>query len=122
MSEADVGSVSWINVVPLNRREKLARWWQEDVCQGSSYASKRQRNAEFQTIIATGGIERLACDGLREALYKQRQDIETGSDFVTYPRATPDGSKYFGSIGIPSEPLNVRLGEKGIAPLHDDNY
>jgi hypothetical protein len=122
MSEKEVESVSWINVVPLNRREKLARWWQEEVRQGSSYASERQRKAEFQTVIPVHSIERLACDSLREALNKQRLDIETGSAIVTFPRATPNGSKYFGSIGISSEPLNIRFSENGIVPLDNENH
>lgn len=122
MPEREVTSVSWINVTPHNRREKLARWWQEDVRQGSTYTSERQRNEEFQTVIPVDGIERLACEGLKRALYDQKRDIEETADTITFPRATPDGEQYFGSIGISSRPLGVRITERGIVPIPDENH
>ena len=122
MSEREASSVSWINVVPLNRRERLARWWQEDVRQGSTYSSKRQREQEFMSSIPVSSIEGIACDGLKRALENQRRDIEEGGQFVTFPRATPDGSQYFGSIGIPSRPLGVRFTEQGLVELSDEDH
>lgn len=122
MSEREVTSVSWINVTPHNRREKLARWWQEDVRQGSTYTSERQRNEEFQTVIPVDGIARLACEGLKRALYDQKRDIEEMTDTITFPRATPDGELYFGSIAISSRPLGARITERGIVPIPDENH
>ena len=122
MSEREVTTVTWINVTPHNRREKLARWWQEDVRQASTYTSERQRNEEFQTVIPVDGIAHLSCEGLRRALQEQKRDIEEEAETITFPRATPDGKQYFGSIGIPSKPIGERFTESGAVPISDENY
>ncbi|HAC56157.1 TPA: hypothetical protein DCF80_01525 [Candidatus Saccharibacteria bacterium] len=122
MPERAVETVAWINVVPLNRREMLARWWQEDVCQGSTYISERQHEQDFMTVIPVESLEGVACGGLRQALTRQKHDIEQSARSITYPRATPDGTEYFGSIAIPSKPLNVRFTETGIVTMsHEDH-
>lgn len=113
-------TVTWINVIPLNRREKIARWWVEDVRQQHTYTSKRQREQELQTFLGADLIDGLACDGLRQALLVQKREREQGSGSITFPRATPDGSAYFGSVGIPSRPLNVRFTSHGIEPTLDN--
>lgn len=122
MPEREVTTVTWINVTPHNRRERLARWWQEDVRQGSTYTSERQRNEEFQTVIPVEGIEHLACEGLRRALREQKRDIEEAAGMITFPRATSDGERYFGSIGIPSRPIGERFTESGVVPIPDEDY
>ena len=122
MPGEEVRSVSWINHVPLNRREKIARWWQEDIRQGSTYSSERQRSEEFTTSIPIESIEGLACDGLKKALQEQRHERETSTSMITFPRATPDGSQYFGSIAVPAKPLGVRFTEIGVVPVEDENH
>lgn len=122
MSERETSSVSWINVIPLNRRERLARWWQEDIRQGSTYTSDRQRKAEFSTAIPVGDIESIACEGLKQALFEQKRSIEESARSITFPRATPDGTEYFGSIGIPSSPIGTRITRGGIEQIADEDY
>lgn len=117
-----VESVSWINVVPLNRREKIARWWVEEVRQQHTYTSKRSREQEFMTHIGIDEIDALACDSLKEALWHQKQEREAAASFVSFPRATPDGSAYFGSIGIPSRPFGVTFTERGLMSHDDENH
>jgi len=107
-------TLSWINVVPLNRREKLARWWVEDIRQRQTYSSARQRDLEFMTSIPVTDVGLLASGALREALIRQKSEKETGARAITFPRATPDGSEYFGAVAIPSRPLNVRFTTHGI--------
>lgn len=72
--------------------------------------------------IPVSSIESIACEGLRRSLIDQKRDIEEGDRFITYPRATPDGSQYFGSVGIPSKPLSVRFTEQGVVELPDEDH
>ncbi|HEY0965186.1 MAG TPA: hypothetical protein VGE13_01775 [Candidatus Saccharimonadales bacterium] len=123
MTETTLGeTVSWINVIPLNRREKIARWWVESVRQQRTYNSKRQSKQEFMTHIGLDEVNSLACDALREALLRQKQDREMRAGSVTFPRATPDGSTYLGSVTIPSRPLMVTFTERGVAEATDEDY
>lgn len=114
-------SVTWINVISLNRREKIARWWIENVRKQQTYSSPRQREQAFQTQISVVDIDNLASDGLKAALHKQRQEHEMGASFVSFPRATPDGSQYFGSILIPRKPLNVTFTEQEVEPISNED-
>lgn len=122
MDERSVETVTWINVVPLNLREKIARWWVEDVVQQQTYRSPRQRETEFQSYIAVDMIDQLASDGLRVALHRQQQEKQEDPAWVTFPRATPEGDAYFGSISIPRRPLGLRFTERGIEDTADENH
>lgn len=121
MSESQsIESVSWINKVPLNRREKIARWWIERVRQQRTYESKRQHEQEFETRIPVNSIDQLANDGLRKALTDQKMCIESDEGFFIIPRATPDGSEYFGSVAIPRKRLEVRFAAGGLEELGNE--
>lgn len=120
-SSPTVETVSWINHVPLNRREKIARWWIEDVRQQHTYTSKRQREQEFTTNVPVDMIDQLACEGLKAALLRQKNNLDEDSKIFTYPRATPDGSLYFGSVTVPRRPLRVSFTSEGIVSDIDEN-
>lgn len=96
----EIENVSWINVVPLNVREKIGRWWVDSVRQQHTYTSQRQREQPFQTSIPVASIDQLASEGLKAALLRQKRGIEEDSSIFTLPRATPDGSVYFGSVTV----------------------
>ena len=114
MTEHVGETVTWINVVPLNMREKIARWWVEDVRQQHTYVSPRRHETDFQSFIAVDMIDTLASEGLRAALKAQQAEKAEDPAWMTFPRATPDGSEYFGSISIPRRRLGVRFTENGI--------
>jgi hypothetical protein len=116
MTEREVQTVSWINVVPHNRREKIARWWVESVRRQGTYTSRRSHEADFQTHVSVDQIDQLASDGLKKVPFKQKQQLETDGSWLILPCATADGEQYFGSVSIPTRPLNVRFTEQGIIP------
>lgn len=120
----EVQTAHWINVVPLNRREKIARWWIEDVRQGSTYISRRSHETPFQTVVPVDAIDKLTSDGLRHALQRQVANVENDDSVITYPRATVDGSQYFGSVLISRRTLGVRFTTQGpidISGREDEN-
>lgn len=117
MGVQSVETVQWLNKVPLNRREKIARWWIENVRQQQTFISKRQQEQEFATTISADAIDQVANDGLRKALINQKNCIEEDEGFYIIPRATPDGSKYFGSVAVPRRRLGVRFTVDGLEEL-----
>jgi len=114
--ENSAETVTWINVIPLNRREKIARWWIESVRQQQTHTSRRQRERPFQTRIPVDSIDDIACDGLSAALHRQRQQVLEDDNHITLPRANPDGTQFFGSVTIPRRSLGVTFTEQGIVP------